>query len=88
MKANIETFVLVAVALVLISIRTYERLNRRGKKKLKLDDYLMILVGVRLHTILDFKFLVIYLYDLSTSYRCGSCPQRSWRPLLSPNSTV
>lgn len=50
-SADIEAFVLLALAVSLILLRSYVRLHLVGLKKLKLDDYLMLLTGVRLYNL-------------------------------------
>lgn len=47
-SSDIEAFVLLACAAFLIIVRSYVRLDLVGLKKLKLDDYLMLLTGVSL----------------------------------------
>lgn len=47
-SGDIEAFVLLACAVFLILLRSYVRLDLVGLKKLMLDDYLMVLTGVRL----------------------------------------
>lgn len=42
-----EPFVLLAVAVSLILLRTYVRFHLVGLRQLKLDDYLMLFTGVR-----------------------------------------
>jgi hypothetical protein len=46
-SVDVEAFVLLACAVFLILLRTYVRLDLVGLKKLMLDDYLMLLTGVR-----------------------------------------
>jgi hypothetical protein len=48
-SGDIEAFVLLACAVALILLRTYVRLDLAGLKKLKPDDYLMLVTGVRLY---------------------------------------
>lgn len=48
-SSDIEAFVLLACAVFLILVRSYVRLDLVGLKKLKLDDYLMLLTGVSLY---------------------------------------
>ncbi len=42
-----EYFSLLAISLVVISLRTVSRISLLGIRKLQLDDYLMVLAGVR-----------------------------------------
>ena len=42
-----EYFSLLAISLVVISIRTISRISLLGIRRLQLDDYLMVLAGVR-----------------------------------------
>ena len=42
-----EYFSLLAISLVVISLRTVSRVSLLGIRRLQLDDYLMILAGVR-----------------------------------------
>ncbi len=42
-----EAFALLALAIVFITLRMYSRIQLVGFRKLALDDYMMVLAGVR-----------------------------------------
>ncbi len=44
---NAEAFALLAIALVFIALRMYSRILLVGFRKLAIDDYMMVLAGVR-----------------------------------------
>lgn len=48
-SADTEAFVLLALAVFIILLRLYFRLDLVGFKKLQFDDYLMLMTGVRTH---------------------------------------
>lgn len=56
-SGDIEAFVLLACAVFLILLRSYVRLDLVGLKKLMLDDYLMLLTGVRLYNFCPYSLL-------------------------------
>ncbi len=46
-----EFFSLLAISLVVISLRIGSRISSLGIRRLQLDDYLMVLAGVRISTV-------------------------------------
>ena len=52
---NAEYFSLLGISLVVISIRTVSRMSFLGIRRLQLDDYLMVLAGVGISTVLQMR---------------------------------
>ena len=60
-----EYFSLLAISLVVISLRTISRVSLLGIRRLQLDDYLMILAGVR-----NFSYHLSWKCELTRHLQC------------------